>query len=152
MSGIGTTNEATTARNRGFAKYVAMSFAMLLLAFPVAASIGDWGPVIAWALTLVPGAIIVFQASRFQDSHQSLPFMLASMMFRIAAALGGGMLVLWLVPALPQDAFLAWLGGMYLVALAAEIYLTMSINSLWTIARPATHGSPPSIHWQEAGR
>jgi hypothetical protein len=41
---------------------------------------------------------------------------------------------------------------MYLVALAAEIYLTMSISSLWKIVPPASHAAASANQLSEAGR
>lgn len=146
-------HDATPAPVQGVGAYLAVAaVALLLLACPVAVGSGDWSPVLAWLLTFVPGALIVSQAARFHDPKQAIPYMLLSTMFRFAVAGGGGLLVIWLVPSVSRTAFLLWLGGMYLVALSAEIYLTMSINSLWKLVAPAPQTAAPANHFSEAGR
>lgn len=153
MSGIEHKTETATPPNHGLVRYVAVSLAILLVvAGPVAFGTGDWSPVAAWALTLVPGVVVVSQAARFASSGQSLPFLLYSMAFRVVVSLGGGLLALQLFPALPKTSFLLWLAALYFVALIAETYLTLSINALWMPTRQSPRGSHPSNHLQEAGR
>ena len=153
MSGVGNKVEAAWARSAGVVQYVVVSLLVLLVAAcPVAIGTRDWSPVVAWALTMAPGAAIVARASSFADPRQSLPFLFYSMVFRVVVSLGGGFLLLSLFPALPRTPFLLWLAGLYFVALTVETGLTLSVNSWWMPGRPSPRGRGSSNQLQEAGR
>lgn len=148
-----TTDDRRSTADRGLVWYVGTTaVALLVLAAPAAAASRDWGPVAAWALTFLPGAVIVAMAERFRDPKQAIPFVILSTMLRMAVAGVGGAMLLWAVPATPRTVFLVWLGGMYLLALSVEIYLTMSINSLWTVTKGGPHRTASVTNLQEAGR
>jgi hypothetical protein len=153
MTMIGKPQDVTLGLLRGAAVYGTVAgIALFVLACPVAMSTSDWGPVIAWGLTFGPGALIVSQAWRFRDPSQATPFVVLSTLLRVALAAGGGLVILQLVPAIPRRAFLVWLGGMYLLALAAEIYVTMSVNSLWKLGRISSQAASSTSKLPEAGR
>lgn len=114
---------------RGRTYGVASSVVLFAVACPAAAICGNFAPLVAWALTFGPGAIVVGLASWFQDSRRAWAFVLLSTALRLCAAGLGALAILAIWPALPRDAFLLWLAGMYLVALAMEVSLTMANSS-----------------------
>lgn len=146
----------TSAKNIGrreIAAYAAVSVvALLAVAVPAAASAGDWGPVMAWVLAFLPGAAIISQAYRLGDPGQSMLLMFFSTVLRVAAVIGGGFLVLRLIPGVSRDSFPLWLAGMYAVALALEIYCLVSVNALGARAQSVSGGSALLSQVQEAGR
>lgn len=153
MDGIVNSHDTAPLAGRGSVAFLLVSIVVLLVAaVPAALGTDDWGPVVAWVLTFVPGAAIVSQARRFSDSRQSMPYMFFSMVLRLVVSFGGGLLAVQLVPALPRTPFLLWLAGMYFVALAAEIYLTLFVNSWWATGRPSVRAARPLNHLQGAGQ
>lgn len=133
---------------------VASAVALLTLAAPAAALCNDVGPILAWGLTFGPGALVVALASRFQDSRQALTFVLLSTVVRLGLAGGGALLALAVVPSLSRTAFLFWLACFYLVALAVEVYLTMSVSQARDGFRVLLNqqGGSAKAGWREAGR
>lgn len=153
MNETPSTHAARTTAFRGLLSFAGWSLvALLLLVIPAALTGGDWAPVAAWCLTFLPGAAIVALADRFRDPRLALPFVLGSTAFRMVVAGIGAAWLLWAVPATPRAAFLLWLGGMYLLALGVEIYLTMSIHSLWSVTKIGMHPAASVTNLREAGR
>lgn len=152
MNALGKLLDAASSRFQGIGAYLALSLIVLFVAACPAIASGDWSSVLAWALTFIPGILIVWLAARFRHPDQAMPFMLLSMMFRFAVAAGGGLLALWLIPSIPRTVFLLWLGCLYLVALAAELYVTMSIKSLSTLIGSLPQAAAPGTHLPEARR
>ncbi len=130
MSSVEKQAEAAPVRfARGWTYGVASFAVLFVVACPAAAICGDCAPLVAWALTFGPGAIVVALAPWFQDSRRAWGFVLLSTALRLSAAGLGALAVLAIWPALPRDAFLLWLAGMYLIALAVEVSLTMANSS-----------------------
>lgn len=147
------TMDARITALRGLAYFAGWALVvLLLLVVPAASTGGNWAPVAAWCLTFLPGAAIVALADRFREPKLAIAFVLGSTAFRMAVAGVGAAIVLWAVPATPKAAFLVWLGGMYLFALGVEIYLTMSMNSLWSAAKFGLHPAASVTNMREAGR
>lgn len=153
MNASPTSTAAPTSRFRGCGTYaVAASVVLLALAAPVTAWSGEAGPVLAWLLTFVPGAIVMALATSFQDSRRAVSFVILSTILRMGVAAGGGFVVLRLLPALPRNPFLFWLATMYVLALAMEVYLILAVTGTW-IALPASlSGSRPNSRAEEAVR
>lgn len=147
------TDDGRSSATRGLWRYVGVSAVVLLvLVIPAASTGSDWGPLVAWCLTFLPGAAIVSLADRFRDPKLAVPFVLGSTAFRMGVAGIGAALLLWAVPSTPRTVFLVWLGGMYLLALGVEIYLTMSISSLWAVAKAGLERPASVTNLREAGR
>jgi len=124
---------------------------LLLLACPASVGSGDWSPLAAWALTFLPGLLIISQVSRFKNPQQVASLMLLAMGFRVVVAFCGAFLLLLSFPEVSRNVLLGWLGGFYLAALALEIYLIMSVNSLWSGVQSAV-SKDSSAQLQEARR
>ena len=154
MSSVENQAEAAPGRfGRGRTYAVASFVALLTLACPAAAICGDFSPVIAWGLTFGPGAIVVALVPQFHDSRRAMMFILLSTALRLCVAGLGAFVVLWIWPSLPRDAFLLWLAGMYLIALAVEVSLTMADSSAKEGFRLMFQSDPSSkARLREAGR
>ena len=124
---------------------------LLLLACPASVGGGDLSPLAAWGLTFLPGLLIISQVSRFKDPQQVASLVLLAMGFRVVVAFSGAFLLLLSFPEVSRNVLLGWLGGFYLAALALEIYLIMSVNSLWSGVQPAV-SKDSSAQLQEARR
>lgn len=154
MSSSSPQQDVLTARFQGSRVYgTVASVALLALACPAAAICGDFSPIIAWVLTFGPGAVVISLASLFHDARHALTFVLASTAIRLGIAGLGALAVLAVWPSLPRNAFLFWLVGMYLLALAVEIYLTLAKfpvrDGLNILLRS---GEAPNSSLREAGR
>ncbi len=153
MSVLGRVAGSVVSRCGGNASYGAAALvALLSLACPAAAWSEDWAPILAWGLTFGPGAVVMLLALRFRDARQAVSFVLLSTAFRLAAAGGGALLVIKMLPEIHRDPFLLWLGVMYLLALGVEVYLTLTVTSAWAKLGSLSAGGPAGPGLQEARR